>query len=107
MTTAQEAINMIEEKMKAKPELSASINAVFQFNIEGDGGGTWNLDFTKTPGELNEGGADNPACTITMTTEDFYAMINKTANPMQLYMSQKLKVAGNLPLSLKLQEILA
>lgn len=106
MGTAAESIAKIEANLKNKPELSSTVNAVFQFTIEGENGGIWTLDLTKSPGEVREGADENAACTIIMNAEDFEAMINKTANPMQLYMSQKLKVEGNLPLSLKLQEIL-
>ena len=106
MSDSQNYITKIGEKLKNSPELSASINAVFVFDIEGEDGGKWTLDFTKTPGEVSEGAAEGADCTIIMNTEDFGAMMQKTANPMQLYMSQKLKVQGNLPLSLKLQEIL-
>ncbi len=103
---AKENIAKIEANLKNKPDLNKTVNAIFKFQIEGDDGGVWTLDLTKSPGELTEGETATPSCTIIMNTEDFQAMIDKTANPMQLYMQQKLKVQGNLPLSLKLQEIL-
>ncbi len=106
MATPQELISQIDAKLQANPDIAGNVNAVFQFNIEGDNGGTWTLDLTSAPGSVTEGPADNPGCVIILQGEDFEAMMNKTANPMQLYMSQKLKVQGNLPLSLKLQEIL-
>ena len=93
------------EKLQANPDISKSIGAKFQFNINGDNGGTWVVDMSQDPGVVSEGAADDAACTITMAAEDFVAMMSKTANPMQLYMSQKLKVEGNLSLSLKLQEL--
>lgn len=100
---AKESIAVIDQKLKANPDLATTINAVFQFDIDGQ---SWTLNLKEAPGSVAEGPAASPDCTIIMNTEDFEAMINKTANPMQLYMSQKLKVQGNLPLSLKLQEIL-
>ncbi len=106
MSVASEAIAKIEANLSANPDLATNINATFQFNIEGDEGGSWTLDLTEAPGKVVEGTKEDADCTIIMTAEDFKAMIEKTANPMQLYMSQKLKVQGNLPLSLKLQEIL-
>lgn len=106
MSLASETIAKIEANLQANPDLAGSVNAVFQFNIAGDEGGQWTLDLTAAPGKVTEGAGDTADCTIIMEAEDFVAMVNKTANPMQLYMSQKLKVEGNLPLSLKLQEIL-
>ena len=104
MSKASDAIAVIEGKLKENPDMATSINAVFQFSIEGEG--DWTLNLKEAPGSVCEGAAEAPDCTIIMAPDDFEAMINKTANPMQLYMSQKLKVQGNLPLSLKLQEIL-
>lgn len=101
---AKESIAKIEANLAANPDLASSINAVFQFSIEGEG--DWTLNLKEAPGSITEGATDGADCTIIMAAEDFEAMINKTANPMQLYMSQKLKVQGNLPLSLKLQEII-
>ncbi len=106
MPEAKVYIDKIQANLNADPDKSKNINAVFQFTIEGEGGGTWTLDLTKSPGVVSTGAAANPACTIIMNNADFESMMNKTANPMQLYMSQKLKVQGNLPLSLKLQEII-
>ncbi len=94
------------EKLKNNPSLVSNINAVFVFELEGDGGGTWTLDMTKEGGEVKEGAAEGADCTIVMNTEDFVAMMEKTANPMQLYMGQKLKIKGNMALALKLQELI-
>lgn len=94
------------EKLAANPDLVTNINAVFQFEIEGEGGGTWTVDLASEGGAVNEGPSDNAGCTIAMNGEDFAAMMEKTANPMQLYMSQKLKITGNMALALKLQELI-
>ncbi len=104
--SAQFWIDKIQENLTNKPELAGSINAVYQFDISGDNGGKWILDLTSAPGAIKEGEADSADCTIIMAEADFVAMMDKTANPMSLYATQKLKVQGNLPLSLKLMEIL-
>jgi len=106
MATSAEYIAKIQDKLNANPDLSKNINAVFQFTINGDDGGVWTLDLTKSPGVITDGAAAKFDCNVILGAPDFEAMMNKTANPMQLYMSQKLKVEGNLPLSLKLQDIL-
>jgi len=93
------------EKIAANPELPKRINTVFQFDITGEQAGTWTIALTGA-GVVTEGAAAAPGCTIIVSDADFIAMMEKTANPMQLYMGQKLKVKGNLPLSLKLQELI-
>jgi putative sterol carrier protein len=104
--TAKEIFDGFKEKLKAHPDVGSSINAMVQFVLNGEGGGTWAIDLTKQPGEIIEGGSDTAACTLTMGAEDFVAMINKEANPMALFMSGRLKVGGDMSISMKLQGIL-
>ena len=44
--------------------------------------------------------------TITMSDEDFVAMLAKQKNAQMLFMSGKLKVKGQMGLALKLQRVL-
>jgi len=104
--TAREIIEGFKDKLQANPDAGSSINAVVQFVVNGEEGGTWAIDLTKQPGELSEGASDSAACTLTMDADDFVAMMNKEANPMALFMSGKLKVGGDMSISMKLQSIL-
>jgi len=104
--TAKEIFKGFEDKLKANPDVGSSINAVVQFVINGEGGGSWAIDLTKQPGEIIEGVNEGAACTLTMDAENFVAMMNKEANPMTLFMSGKLKVGGDMSISMKLQSIL-
>ncbi len=106
MSTPKEKIDALSGKLQANPDVGKNINAIYQFEITGENAAEYWVDLTQSPGTIGEGKNENAACTITTDSADFVAMMDKTANPMQLYMSQKLKVAGNLALSLKLQEIL-
>ncbi len=104
--TPKELMDLLQAKLKENPDAGKSVNAIFQFLLEGEGGGDWWIDLTKSPSEIGQGKNDGAGCTITMDAADFVAMMKKTANPMVLFMSKKLKVAGDLSLSLKLQNIL-
>lgn len=94
------------EKVAANPSLVDSIKAKFQFNLDGEGGGVWTADLTEAPGKVFEGASENPGCTIVVSAKDFSDMMAKLVTPMNLYMSQKLKVVGNLGLALKLQDLI-
>ncbi len=104
--TPKEIMELLKAKLNANPDAGKTINAVYQFQLEGENGGDWWIDLTKSPAVIGEGQSDGAGCTISMEAADFVAMMKKTANPMVLYMSKKLKVAGDLTLSLKLQNIL-
>jgi putative sterol carrier protein len=101
--TAKDMIGKIKEKMNATEGLTEKVNTVFQFVLNGDGGGEWWFDLTGASPESGEGRHGNPACTITMNANDFVAMLNKDASAMKLFMSGKLKIDGDISAAMKLQ----
>jgi len=105
-STVKDIIDQFSAKLSDNQELGADINAVIQFDITGDDGGNWWVDFTTKPAGVSEGSHESAACTITMADQDFIDMMNKEANPMGLFMSGKLKVGGDMALSMKLQNII-
>ncbi|HYQ81795.1 MAG TPA: SCP2 sterol-binding domain-containing protein [Anaeromyxobacteraceae bacterium] len=94
------------EKLKAKPDLVTKINAVYQFNISGPGGGQWQVDCTQPGGAIAAGVAAAPKCTVAATDVDFLAIVNGKMNAQMAFMSGKLKIQGDMGLAMKLQQIL-
>jgi putative sterol carrier protein len=94
------------EKLKAKPDLTTKINAVYQFNISGPGGGQWQVDCTKPGGAISAGTAPAAKCTVLATDADFLAIVNGKMNAQMAFMSGKLKIQGDMGLAMKLQQIL-
>lgn len=101
--TARDMIEKIKGRLDATEGVSEKINTIFQFVLNGNGGGEWWFDLTKNNPETGEGINDNAACTITMDAADFVAMLNKDASPMKLFMSGKLKIDGDISAAMKLQ----
>ncbi len=96
----------IPDKFKAKPDVVAKINAVYQFNISGPGGGTWSVDCTAPGGKIAEGSAPDAKCTVAAAEADFLNIVNGKLNPQMAFMSGKLKIQGDMGLAMKLQQIL-
>ena len=94
--------NVVTKRLETDPEGAKAIDAVFQFNITGDGGGDWVIDF-KTP-EVRGGAEDSADCTVTMGDSDFLGILNNTLNPMQAFMTGELVVEGNIADVMKLQD---
>lgn len=88
------------------PEKAEKIGGTFQFKITGDDGGEWYIDLTKASDWVAEGTIDDPRCTITISSTDWIAIIDGSLNAQMAFMSGKLKVAGDMALSLKLQSLL-
>lgn len=96
----------IPARLQAKPDVVSKINAIYQFNISGAGGGSWSVDCTQPGGKVAAGPAAGAKCTVAATDQDFLAIVNGKLNPQMAFMSGKLKIQGDMGLALKLQQIL-
>ncbi|MEQ1503160.1 MAG: SCP2 sterol-binding domain-containing protein [Myxococcota bacterium] len=95
--------NWLPNKLKNNPDLVKSINAVYQFDI--DGAGQWAVDLTGA-GTISAGPHASPGCTVTATKADFEQMLDNPSSAMMLFMSGKLKVT-NVGLGISLQKLLS
>ncbi len=94
------------EKLKGKPDVIAKINAIYQFNIGGPGGGSWAVDCTQPGGKVHAGTAANARCTVAATDQHFLDIVNGKLNAQMAFMSGKLKIQGDMGAAMKLQQIL-
>lgn len=94
------------EKLRAKPDVVAKINAVYQFNIGGPNGGVWAVDCTQPGGLVTSGAAAGARCTVVAKDDDFLNIVNGKMNAQMAFMSGKLKIQGDLGMAMKLQQIL-
>jgi len=75
---------------------AAGVDVVFQYEISGDQGGTWNVVVKDGTCEVNEGAHENPTTTIKMSDADFLALMRGELNAMAAYTGGKLKIEGDL-----------
>jgi len=94
------------ERLQKKPDVVSKINAVYQFNITGPGGGHWSVDCTKPGGQVATGKVPTAKCTVNCADSDFLSIVNGKLNPQMAFMSGKLKIQGDMGLAMKLQQIL-
>ncbi len=108
MATAKELFETkIQAMMAEKGSMAPEINAVYQFDLAGDGGGKYFINLRNGEGpSAGEGEVENPECVISMAADDFAGMLEGTKNAQMLFMSGKLKVKGQMGLALKLQRVL-
>lgn len=97
----------LPQAISQSPEKVKPLNAVFQFNLSGDEGGTWTLDAKSDPPTVAAGTTDSADCTIDMAAEDFKSMMQNPQMGMQLFFQGKLKIKGDPMLATKLQNILS
>lgn len=108
MESVAEFFEKFEAKAGANTDAATQPNAIYQFNVTGDGGGEWNLDLTKgkTTEFVGKGTHDSPGATITVSSEDWLGMLNGSLNPMQAFMSGKIKIDGDMTLAMSLQQVM-
>ena len=91
------------EHLNDNEELVEDIDATYLFNVEGEG--SWFVDLTQFPVVIKAESLEAD-CTIGITAEDLMAIANKELDGMSAFMQGKLKIEGDMGLSLKLQPIL-
>jgi len=96
----------IAKKLAEKPEISKQVNAIYEFNIDGDGGGIWTVDLTKEPGVVTAGSGGAAKCIVSAKSPDFLNIIAGKMNPQMAFMSGKLKIKGDMGLAMKLTKVI-
>lgn len=96
----------MKEKVAANPDKIANFKGAYQFELTGAGGGTYHAVFDNGAYDIGEGAAANPGCTVTMSADDFMALVGGKLNPTTAFMTGKLKIKGDMGLAMKLQSVL-
>ncbi len=80
--------------------------AVFQFHVSGETGGSWFVDLSREGDWVSEGEDEGADCTIALSEDDLTAIVDGQLNPNMAYMLGKLRITGNIGLSLKIPSLL-
>ena len=75
---------------------AAGVSVVFQFEISGPTGGSWNVTVKDGTCNVAEGKHQSPTTTIKMKDEDFVKLIKGELKAMAAYTGGKLKIEGDL-----------
>ncbi len=103
VTTVQEVLQNIGNVDPAK---IAGIDAVILFDLSGEGGGKWTLTLADGTAKVEEGETASPSMTLSMNAADFVSMASGELNAMAAFMQGKIKIAGDMSLAMRLQNIL-
>jgi putative sterol carrier protein len=105
VSSASEAFSRIGEQFDA--DKAAGVDGTIQFNLSGEGGGSWALKIKDQTCEAVDGGVESPTTTLNMSAEDFVGMVNGNVNAMAAFMQGKIKLQGDMGLAMKFQSIFA
>lgn len=105
-STISEIWSEIEKVLNENPAPFIDLNVVYQFDIRGDDGGTYQLNLLDGKATVSEEVRMEPQCTLKMKEADFKKLLKGKLNSTAAYMMGKLQVKGSLGLALKMEGLL-
>ncbi len=87
------------------PEKAAGLTATIAFNLSGDNGGLYWIKVAAGAAETGAGNIDNVDMTVHASADDWFAVAIGELNPMQAFMTGKLKIQGDMGLAMKMQSL--
>lgn len=103
INSVKEYFETLDQRFQS--EAAKSIEAVFQFELSGDGGGTYHVTVDHGKMSVNPGAHPTPTATIKMAGEDYVKMVNGKLNGAMAFMKGQMKVTGNVLMAQKMQAI--
>jgi len=100
MATVSEVFDQMASRFRA--DKATGTNAVVQYDISGEGGGTWHATIKDGACAVQPGPAPNPNLTLSMAAPDWLDMVSGKQTGQMLFMSGKLKLKGDMGLAMKL-----
>ena len=105
MATVKEVFDQMPGRFRA--DKATGTNAVIQYDIGGEGGGTWHAIIKEGTCAVNPGPGPTPSLTLSMSAQDWLDMASGKQSGQMLFMSGKLKVKGDMGLAMKLGSMFA
>ena len=87
------------------PAAAAGLNKVIQLNITGEDAGEHALKIHNQTCELVQLGANKPDLTLTVSDKDWIAITQGQLNPMNAFLSGKIKATGDMMLAMKIPNL--
>jgi len=103
MPTVKETFEAMAGRFRA--DKAAGTNATIQYDVSGDGGGTWHAVIKDGACAVNAGPGTNPNLTLTMSSQDWLDMVGGKLSGQMAFMSGKLKLKGDMGLAMKIGSI--
>ncbi|MEO9177298.1 MAG: SCP2 sterol-binding domain-containing protein [Gaiellales bacterium] len=87
-----------------RSERAGDLHASYAFELSGEGGGMWTVHVAD--GALHVTDGADPAADVSLraSADDWMAIVEGRKDPQLAFLTNKLKVSGNLQLALRLRE---
>lgn len=104
MATAEDVKNLFPAMAAGLiPGKAEGIDATILFDLSGENGGLFWLKLADGAAEAGEGAVDHPTMTLKASADDWFAVSTGQVNAMQLFMTGRIKILGDMSLAMKMQ----
>ena len=103
ISTVKEYFDTLDQRFVQSA--SAGVDAVFQFEISGAGGGTWHVIVKDGAMSANEGAHPSPSAVVKSSADEYVKIANGDINGLKAVMFRKMTISGNLVLARKMQNM--
>ena len=95
------------ETLGARFQMQAAlgVQAVFQFELSGEGGGTYHISVDNGAFTVSEQAHPAPTVTLRMKADDYVNLVNGKLNGQVAFMTGKMKIDGNVMMAMKMQSL--
>ena len=100
MPTVKETFDAMAGRFRS--DKAAATSAVIQYDVSGEGGGTWHAVIKDGACTVSESAATNPSLTLQIGAQEWLDMLSGKQSGQMLFMSGKLKIKGDMGLAMKL-----
>ena len=102
-TNSKEVFDKMPEVFN--PSAASGLDAVFQYEITGEGGGNWHVIIKDGACQVQEGDHESPSVTLSMSAETWLGIVNKELNGMQAFMAGQLRATGDIMLAQRVEQL--
>jgi putative sterol carrier protein len=100
MPTVKETFDAMPSRFRS--DKAAGTNATVQYEVGGEGGGTWHAVIKDGTCTVQEGPAASPTLTLQIAAPDWLDMVTGKQSGQMLFMAGKIKLKGDMGLAMKL-----
>ncbi|AYK08532.1 SCP2 sterol-binding domain-containing protein [Brevibacillus laterosporus] len=100
-------LETLADRINQDPSTIEGWLAVYQFDVSGERGGTYQVRFCDNQVQVMEGNSNQAQCTLQLSDTNFAKLLRKQLNPTAAVMLGKIKIKGDISLALQLQRLFA
>ena len=107
--TEPESVEEVFAEMKRRFDApaAAGIDVTYRFVLSGRGGGTWSVVVRDGVCAVHSGEVDRPNLTVEMEAADYLEMVAGRLDPQVAFISERLRLRGDLSLATRMQSLFA